>query len=141
MAVAAPARDRIQSAPPHDQRENPKELMSATPANSSTRVDEVAAGIYRISTPVEIPTGAFSFNQYLITDEEPLLFHTGPRRLFPHVRRAVERVLPVASLRHIAFSHFEADECGALNEWLAVAPEETPLCSTMAAVISVEDVA
>ena len=115
--------------------------MSATDTNPSTRVDEIAAGIYRINTPLAIPAGAFSFNQYLIVDDEPLLFHTGPRRLFPHVRRAVERVLPAARLRHIAFSHFEADECGALNEWLAVAPAAAPVCGTLAALISVEDVA
>ncbi len=106
-----------------------------------TRVDEVARGIYRISTPVEIPGGAFSFNQYLIADEEPLLFHTGPRKLFGAVRRAVDSVLPASSLRHIAFSHFEADECGALNEWLAVAPHAAPLCGAVAAMVSVDDVA
>ncbi len=66
--------------------------------------------------------GGFSFNQYLIVDDEPLLFHTGPRKMFPLVREAVERVLPVERLRYVALSHFEADECGSLNEWLAVAP-------------------
>ncbi len=89
---------------------------------SGTRIDEVAEGIYRISTPVTVVPGGFSFNQYLIVDEEPLLFHTGPRRLFPLVREAIEAVLPPARLRHIGLSHFEADECGAMNEFLAVAP-------------------
>ena len=94
-----------------------------TNTQSGTNVHEIAAGIYRINTPVEIPgAGHFNFNQYLIDDEAPLLFHTGPRRMFPLVREAVGRLIPVARLRYVGFSHFEADECGALNEWLAVAP-------------------
>jgi flavorubredoxin len=68
-----------------------------------------------------------SFNQYLIVDDEPLLFHTGPRRMFPLVREAVASVLPVAGLRYIAFSHVEADECGSVNEWLSAAPQSVPL--------------
>jgi len=92
-----------------------------TNPGSKTRVDEVADGIYRISTPVDVVPGGFSFNQYLVVDEEPLLFHTGPRRMFPLVREAVAAVLPVERLRHVGFSHFEADECGSLNELLAVA--------------------
>ncbi|MEX1025475.1 MAG: MBL fold metallo-hydrolase [Planctomycetota bacterium] len=115
--------------------------MTVTNTESGTNVHEIAEGLYRINTPVEIPGGAFSFNQYLIADEEPLLFHTGPRRLFPLVREAVESVLPAATLRHIAFSHVEADECGSLNEWLAVAPSAAPLCSRIAAMVSVEDMA
>lgn len=117
--------------------------MPITNRESGTRVDEVAAGIYRIHTPIPpgaIP-GGFSFNQYLITDDEPLLFHTGPRKLFPLVREAIASVIPVDRLRHLAFSHFEADECGALNEFLAVAPEARPLCGAVAAMVSVDDVA
>lgn len=114
--------------------------MPVTNAASGTNVHEIADGIYRISTPVEIPGGAFSFNQFLIADEEPLLFHTGPRKLFALVKEAVDTVLPSAGLRHIAFSHFEADECGSLNDWLAVAPEAHPLCGTVAAMVSVDDV-
>ncbi len=83
----------------------------------------------------------FSFNQYLIADEDPLLFHTGPRRMFPLVREAVASVLPLERLRYLAFSHFEADECGALNELLAVAPRAVPVCSRVAALVSVNDVA
>jgi flavorubredoxin len=83
----------------------------------------------------------FSFNQYLIADDEPLLFHTGPRKMFPLVREAVASVLPVERLRYIGFSHVEADECGSLNEWLAVAPGAVPLCGTVAAMVSVEDLA
>jgi flavorubredoxin len=115
--------------------------MPVTNAESGTNVHEVAEGIFRISTPVEIPGASFSFNQYLIVDEEPLLFHTGPRKLFPLVRQAVEAVLPARRLRHVAFSHFEADECGSLNDWLAVAPEAAPLCGEVAAMVSVGDVA
>jgi flavorubredoxin len=112
-----------------------------TNEGSKTRIDEVAEGIYRISTPVTLLPGGFSFNQYLVVDEEPLLFHTGPRRMFPLVREAIAAVLPVERLRHIGFSHFEADECGSLNELLAVAPQAAPLCGQIAAMVSVEDVA
>jgi flavorubredoxin len=77
----------------------------------------------------------------LVVDEEPLLFHTGPRRMFPLVREAVAAVLPVERLRHVGFSHFEADECGSLNELLAVAPVAAPLCGRIAAMVSVDDVA
>jgi len=114
--------------------------MITNPA-SGTRIDEVAEGIYRIATPVTTTPGGFSFNQYLIVDEEPLLFHTGPRRMFPLVREAVEAVLPVERLRHLGLSHFEADECGALNEFLAVAPQAAPVCGRIAAMVSVDDVA
>lgn len=115
--------------------------MPVTNTASGTNVHEIADGIFRISTPVQIPGGGFSFNQFLIVDEEPLLFHTGPRKLFPLVKEAVDAVIQASKLRHVAFSHFEADECGALNEWLSVAPDATPLCGTVAAMVSVEDVA
>jgi flavorubredoxin len=108
----------------------------------TSSVHEIADGIYRLSTPVTFPDGAgFTFNQYLIADEQPLLFHTGPRRMFPLVRDAVARVLPVERLRYIGLSHFEADECGSLNEWLGVAPVAEPLCGRIAAMVSVNDVA
>ena len=107
----------------------------------NTRIDEVADGIYRINTPVEIPNGAFSFNQYLVVDEQPLLFHTGPRKLFPFVREAMSRVIAPEQLRWIAFSHYEADECGSLNDWLELAPQSEALCSQVAAMVSVNDVA
>ncbi|AXQ27186.1 MBL fold metallo-hydrolase [Solimonas sp. K1W22B-7] len=115
--------------------------MAITNTQSGTTVHEVADGIYRISTPVVIPGGGFSFNQYLIDDDEPLLFHTGPRKLFPLVREAVANILPLERLRHIAFSHVEADECGSLNEWLAAAPQSAPLCGTVAAMVSIGDLA
>jgi flavorubredoxin len=116
--------------------------MPALSLSSGTVVNEIAERIYRISTPVEIPGGGgFSFNQYLIDDDEPLLFHTGLRRMFPVVREAVERIVPIDRLRYIGFSHFEADECGALNEFLAVAPRAEPLCGQVAAMVSVSDYA
>ncbi|HYP27668.1 MAG TPA: MBL fold metallo-hydrolase [Blastocatellia bacterium] len=117
--------------------------MTVTNAHSGTNIQEVAAGIYRINTPVVLDggPGGFTFNQYLIVDEEPLLFHTGPRKMFEYVREAVSTVIPVDRLRHIAFSHVEADECGSLNEWLAAAPLALPLCGTVAAMVSVNDLA
>ena len=107
-----------------------------------TNVHEIAAGIYRINTPIDIPGGpGFNFNQYLIADEQPLLFHTGPRRLFATISQAIGTLLPLAKLRYIAFSHFEADECGALNDFLAAAPQAEPVCSRIGARVSVNDVA
>jgi flavorubredoxin len=112
-----------------------------TNREAGTRVDEVAEGIFRISTSVTVIPGGFTFNQYLVVDEEPLLFHTGPRRMFPLVREAVEAVVPIERLRYVGLSHFEADECGALNEFLAVAPGAVPVCGKIAAMVSVDDVA
>ena len=112
-----------------------------TNTESGTNVHEIADGIYRINTPLSLVPGGFSFNQYLVVDEEPLLFHTGLKRIFPLVREAISRVVPVESLRYLAFSHFESDECGALNSLLAVAPSAVPVCSQVAALVSVEDFA
>ncbi|MBX3024453.1 MBL fold metallo-hydrolase [bacterium] len=114
-----------------------------TNPHSRTNVHEIADGIYRISTPIQIPGGVgdFSFNQYLVLDDAPLLFHTGPRRMFPLVREAVSRLLPVERLRHVGFGHFEADECGSLNDWLAVAPAAEAACGAIGAMTSVGDVA
>lgn len=117
--------------------------MVTTNSQSGTNVEEIADGMYRINTPVVLPgdAGGFSFNQYLIVDDEPLLFHTGPRKMFPLVREALASIIDPATLRHIAFSHVEADECGSLNEWLAIAPEAAPLCGTVAAMVSITDLA
>jgi flavorubredoxin len=111
---------------------------------TGTNVHEIAAGIYRISTPV--PPGAmpggFTFNQFLVDADEPLLFHTGMRSLFPAVHDAVKRVLgDVSRLRWVGFSHFESDECGSLNAWLDVAPRATAACSQVGAFVSVDDFA
>jgi hypothetical protein len=109
-----------------------------TNAASGTNLHEIATGIYRINTPLALPDGsAFSFNQYLVTDDEPLVFHTGARGLFPLVSEAIARVLPLASIRYVAFAHFEADECGALNEFLAAAPRAVPVASQVGAMVSV----
>jgi flavorubredoxin len=89
-----------------------------------TKLDEIADGIYRLSTlvPEVAPPDGFSFNQFLVDADEPLLFHTGPRAMFPLVAEAVARVVPVESLRWITFGHVESDECGSMNMWLAAAP-------------------
>jgi flavorubredoxin len=115
--------------------------MGVTNTQTGTRIDEVDAGIYRINTPLRDLPGGFSFNQYLVVDDEPLMFHTGPRRMFPIVREAIGHVMPVEKLRWIAFSHVESDECGSLNELLAVAPNAQPLCSRIAALVSMTDLA
>jgi flavorubredoxin len=104
-----------------------------------TTVDEIAPRVYRLST--FLPDIDLQFAQFLVADDEPLLFHTGMRSLFPQVREAVARVLDPTRLRWIGFSHFEADECGSLNEWLALAPAATPVCSFVGAVVSVDDFA
>lgn len=104
----------------------------------TARVDEIANGIYRINIPVppSVVPGGFSFNQYLIVDEQPLLFHTGSRRLFPAVSDAVKRIIPVDRLQYIGFSHHEQDEDGALNQFLAAADRAVPLCGSVNALIN-----
>jgi len=114
-----------------------------TNQQSGTTIDEISSGIYRISTPVppEAMPGGFTFNQYLIVDEAPLLYHTGPLKIFSLVREAVASVISVSSLRYIGFSHFEADECGTLNDFLDLAPDAEPLCSQVAKMVSIDDIA
>lgn len=114
--------------------------MSTTPSASIT---EVGPDTYRVSIPVppEFMPGGFSFNQYLVVDDECLLFHTGLRRLFPLVREAIETVIPLNKLRYISFSHFESDECGALNSFLAAAPGAKPACGAIGALVSIGDFA
>src|SRR4051794_35670107 len=87
-------------------------------SQSGTNVHEVADGIYRINTPVTLPggVGQFNFNQYLVVDDQPLLFHAGLRQMFPLLREAIDTVMPVEKLAYVGFSHFESDECGALNQ-------------------------
>ncbi len=102
-----------------------------------TRVDEIAANIFRISTYV--PDFNLQFNQFLIRDDEPLLFETGMKQIFPLVREAVSRVIDPASLRYVSFSHFEPDECGSLNEWLTLAPRAEAVCSFVGAMVFVND--
>lgn len=109
----------------------------------STRIDELADGVFRISTGVPLPSipGGFTFNQILIRDEASLLFHTGPLGLFSATLEAIERVLPIASLRYVGFSHHEADESGAMNAFLERAPEASPLCGRVGAMVSMQDLA
>jgi flavorubredoxin len=103
-------------------------------------IDEINDGIYRISTLVpEVAPGGFSFNQFLVMGDEPLLFHTGGRQLFPFVAEAVERVTPVDSLRWISFGHVEADECGSVNMWLASAPQATVVHGGLGCMLSLND--
>lgn len=108
-----------------------------------TRIAEIADGIYRLSTyvPEIAPPAGFTFNQFLVLGDEPLLFHTGLRRMFPLVRDAVARLVPPERLRWIAFGHYEADECGAMNEWLAVAPHATVAHGQTGCLVSLDDMA
>ncbi len=115
--------------------------MPITNTQTGTRIDAIEDGIYKIHTPIREIPGGFSFNQYLVVDDEPLVFHTGPRRMFPLVREAIASVLPIEKLRWIAFSHVEADESGAINEFLAAAPHARPVCSMVAAMVSMNDLA
>ena len=100
-------------------------------------VTEIARDVYRIS--VYVPEINLAFNHFLVRDDEPLLFHAGLRAMFPLVREAVSQVLDPATLRYIGFSHFESDECGALNEWLGVALHAEPVCGLIGAMVSVND--
>ena len=104
-----------------------------------TNVTEIAPDLYRLCT--FIPDFNLQFCQFLVKDDEPLLFHTGMKGLFPLIKEAVASVLDPATLRWLAFSHFEADECGALNEWLEVAPQAEAACGMVAALVSVNDFA
>jgi len=100
-------------------------------------VSEIGPDIYRISEFV--PEFQLQFNHFLIKDDEPLLFHTGLKQMFPVIREAVASVIDPAKLRWISFSHFESDECGALNHWLEIAPHAEPVCSFQGALVTVND--
>ena len=114
-----------------------------TNTGSGTNIEEIAEDIFRINTPVALPGdgGTFNFNQYLIRDESPLLFHSGLRALYPFVSEAIARIIPLQSLRYVGVSHFESDECGALNDFLGAAPSATPVCGAIAAMVSIGDFA
>jgi flavorubredoxin len=108
----------------------------------TTNLDEIAPGIYRLSTLVpDIGPSGFTFNQFLLDDEEPLLFHTGHRSMFPSIRDAIERVMPVERLRWITFGHVESDECGAMNEFLAVAPQAQVAHGALGCLVSLNEMA
>jgi flavorubredoxin len=108
-----------------------------------TKISEIADGIYRLSTyvPDIAPPAGFTFNQFLVLGDEPLMFHTGLRKMFLNNRDALGRIMSVERLRWIAFGHFEADECGAMNEWLAVAPQATPAHGQIGCMVSLNDFA
>ncbi len=108
-----------------------------------TRIDEIAAGIYRFSSfvPHIAPPAGFTFNQFLVMGEEPLLFHLGHRKTFPSTSAAIARVLPLEKLRWLSFGHVEADECGAMNEWLAAAPNAQVAHGLIGTAVSINDLA
>jgi flavorubredoxin len=108
-----------------------------------TKINEIADGIYRLSTfvPDIAPPAGFTFNQFLVLGDEPLLFHTGLRKMFPLTHAAVSRLIPPDRLRWIGFGHFEADECGAMNEWLAVAPQAQLAHGQTGSMVSLNDMA
>jgi flavorubredoxin len=112
------------------------DFMTVTNASAGTRIDEIGDGIYRISTPVREIAAGFSFNQYLLAGEQPMLFHTGPKRMHALVQEAISSVVEVKHLRYIGFSHYESDECGSLNEFLSRAPNAQPLCGRVNAMIN-----
>jgi flavorubredoxin len=98
---------------------------------------EIAPNIYRIS--IFAQSGNLQFNHFLVKDDEPLLFHTGLRGMHAEIRESVSKLINLSELRHISFSHFESDECGSLNEWLAAAPKADVICSQVGALVSVND--
>jgi flavorubredoxin len=112
-----------------------------TNRQTGTRVDEIANGVYRICTPLDVLPGGFTYNSYLIADDEPLLFHTGLRKVFPLTVEAVSKVIPVERIQWIGGSHFEGDEFGALNELLAAAPDATPFGAEIGVLTSLNDFA
>jgi flavorubredoxin len=118
-----------------------EECKVITNQETGTRIDEVEAGIYRISTPLDIIPGGFTFKSYLVFDDEPLLFHTGYRKLFTPTLEAILKVMPVEKLRWIGGSHFEGDEFGALNNFLDAAPAATPFGSEVGVLTSLNDFA
>lgn len=108
-----------------------------------TRVAEIASRLYRLSTfvPDIAPPAGFTFNQFLIDADEPLLFHCGPRAMFPAISAALTRIMPPERLRWISFSHLEADESGAMNLWLAAAPQARIAHGNVACMVSLSDLA
>ncbi len=102
-----------------------------------TTIDEIAPDLFRLS--VYVPEFDMQFNHFLVRDEAPLLFHTGLRSMFPALREAVASLIDPATLRYIAWSHFESDECGALNDWLQLAPQAEPVCTLVGKLVSVDD--
>jgi flavorubredoxin len=108
-----------------------------------TRINEIADGIYRLSTHIAevAPPAGLTFSQFLIKGDEPLLFHCGMRGIFPLVSAAVAKIVPIESLRWISFGHVESDECGAMNNWLAAVPRAQVAHGKTACMVSLNDIA
>ena len=104
---------------------------------SAVQINEIAPDLFRLS--VYTPNFDMQFNHFLVRDDEPLLFHTGLKAMFPALKDAVSRLIDPARLRHVAWSHFESDECGALNDWLQLAPQAQPVCTMVGKLVSVDD--
>ena len=104
-----------------------------------TTINEIAPDLFRLS--IYVPDFDMQFNHFLVRDEEPLLFHAGLKAMFPALREAVAKLVDPTNLRHIAWSHFESDECGALNDWLQLAPQAQPVCTLVGKLVSVDDFA
>ena len=102
-----------------------------------TTITEIAPDLFRLS--IYVPDFDMQFNHFLVRDEEPLLFHAGFKRMFPALREAIATLIDPTKLRHVAWSHFESDECGALNEWLQLAPGAQPVCTLVGKLVSVDD--
>lgn len=102
-----------------------------------TTITEIAPDLFRLS--IYVPEIDMQFNHFLVRDQEPLLFHAGYKRMFPLLREGVSKLIDPARLRYIAWSHFESDECGALNEWLQLAPEAEPVCTFVGKLVTVDD--
>jgi flavorubredoxin len=102
-----------------------------------TAIDEIAPDLFRLS--IQAPDLDMQFNHFLVRDDEPLLFHAGLKGMFPALREAVATLIDPARLRYVAWSHFESDECGALNEWLAIPPHAEPVCTLVGKLVSVDD--
>ena len=100
-------------------------------------ISEIAPDVYRFS--IYVPEINLGFNHFLVKDDEPLLFHTGSRAMFPALREMVSKVIDPAKLRWISFSHFETDECGALNQWLQIAPNATPVHGMIGCLVNLND--
>src|SRR6187549_344583 len=112
----------------------PKLLLARSERISMTQIDEIAPDVFRLS--LYVPTIDMQFNHFLVRDDEPLLFHAGLKGMFPALEQAIATLIDPARLRYIAWSHFESDECGSLNDWLAIAPNAEPVCTFVGKIVT-----
>src|SRR5262245_36764203 len=112
-------------------------MYTGSGSQAMASISEIAPDLFRLS--VYVPDFDMQFNHFLVRDEEPLLFHTGLKAMFPELRQAVSTLIDPGTLRYIAWSHFESDECGALNEWLKLAPQAKPVCTLVGKLVNVDD--